>query len=85
MPKIVSLTELRTRRRMTQEALATQSGISQEHISRLEIGRSIPTQATLDALASVLGDQVYKIRFGTAKVYRKLGRPRKDERRSETT
>lgn len=80
MPKLLTLDEIRVRRNLTQQALAARTGLYQSQIANLELGRHKPTQATLDKLASALGEQVYRARYGWAKVYRKRGRPRRSER-----
>ena len=45
---------LRAERGMTQEALATKSGVSRQYIARLEIGRHDPSLSTLAKLAKAL-------------------------------
>jgi transcriptional regulator with XRE-family HTH domain len=39
---------------MTQDALATKSGVSRQYIARLEIGRHDPSLSTLAKLAKAL-------------------------------
>jgi len=45
---------LRAERGMTQDALATKSGVSRQYIARLEIGRHDPSLSTLAKLAKAL-------------------------------
>ena len=63
---------------LTQEQLAKATGISRSTIGKLEIGMHTPTQETLDKLAVVLGEQVYRGKFGWRKVLKKRGRPRRE-------
>ncbi len=43
--------ELRKARGLTQKQVSTLTGISQNYVSRLEVGRSVPTLRTLELLA----------------------------------
>lgn len=52
------LKDLRSAKGMTQEQLATASGIPQSHISRLERGHHSPSRKTLEKLAGALGVDV---------------------------
>ncbi len=79
MPKKLTLDEIRTRKGMTQEALASASGVSHSTIGKLETGMHKPTQATLDRLEAVLGEQVHRAKYGWRKVNKKRGRPRRTE------
>ena len=49
---------LRRERRMTQEQLASASGIRQSEISRIEGGNGNPTLKTIGALAHALGAEL---------------------------
>lgn len=49
---------LRIEKGMTQEDLATASGLPQSHISRLECGRHSPSHATVEKIAKALGVEV---------------------------
>ena len=56
--KCAWINRLITRRRdlkLTQQTLATESGVAQTEISRIERGRKSPTLDTFSRLASVLG------------------------------
>jgi transcriptional regulator with XRE-family HTH domain len=79
MPKRLTLDEIRTRKGMTQEALAKASGVSRSTIAKLELGEHLPTQETLGKLATVLGEQVHRAKYGWRKVHKKRGRPRRRE------
>jgi len=46
---------LRKARRLTQTALAARCGLSQESLSRMEIGKHSPSLAALDRIALALG------------------------------
>lgn len=46
--------EARKRAGLTQEQLASRAGITQSHLSRLELGKYVPTLATLERLARAL-------------------------------
>ncbi len=52
---VLRLREVRERRLMTQEELATQSGITQTQISALELGKHQPRFSTIKRLAAALG------------------------------
>lgn len=49
-----SLKRARTERSLTQDALALKTGITSQHIQRIERGKANPTLATVYALADVL-------------------------------
>ena len=51
---IARLKALRTKRGLTQTALAKQAGISREYLVRLEIGQQDPTLGTMTKLAKAL-------------------------------
>jgi transcriptional regulator with XRE-family HTH domain len=72
------LDEIRTRMGMTQRALAEQSGISRSTVAKLELGLHKPSPQTLTQLAGILGEQVYRAKYGWRKTYVKRGRPRRD-------
>ena len=78
MPRRVTLDELRAKKRMTQMQLASESGLSWSTIAQLELGKHAPSPATLDRLASVLGEQVRAAKWAWAKEYKRRGRPRRD-------
>jgi transcriptional regulator with XRE-family HTH domain len=46
---------LRTKRRLTQEALARRAGVSREHIARLEAALHDPRLSLLERIARALG------------------------------
>ena len=46
---------LRLTRRLTQNQLATLTGINQSHVSLMELGRLTPTQTQLEGMARALG------------------------------
>lgn len=46
--------EVRKRAGLTQEELAARSGLTQSHLSRLELGKYVPTLTTLERLARAL-------------------------------
>ncbi len=50
--------KLRTQKELTQEQLASASGLPQSHISRLEKGQHSPSHVTLTKLAAALGVQI---------------------------
>lgn len=52
---------MRTRRGLTQKALAKKAGISHGYLARLEIGRHDPSLSTLARLAKALGVPVGKL------------------------
>ncbi|HXA18739.1 MAG TPA: helix-turn-helix transcriptional regulator [Thermoanaerobaculia bacterium] len=52
------LRELRTKRGLTQIALAEMTGIQQNHISTIERGAKLPTLGTLIRLAAALDRKV---------------------------
>jgi transcriptional regulator with XRE-family HTH domain len=56
-PKVfgMRLKELRTKRAMSQDALARKIGVSREYIARLEGGHHDPPLSTLEKLAKALG------------------------------
>ena len=51
----IRIKELRDRAGMTQVELSEKSGISQEHISRIENGKFTPNVKTADRIAGALG------------------------------
>ena len=51
---IARLKALRTKRGLTQTALAKKAGISREYLVRLEIGQQDPTLGTMTKLAKAL-------------------------------
>ena len=56
-PRPVARTRIREARKragLTQEQLAAKAGITQSHLSRLELGKYVPTLATLERLARAL-------------------------------
>jgi len=53
--------EIRERQGMTQVELSQKSGISQEHISRIENGKFIPNVKTADKLAQAMGVKLIDI------------------------
>jgi transcriptional regulator with XRE-family HTH domain len=48
------LRDWRTKRKLSQRALADASGVSREYIARLELGQHDPTVSTLEKLARAL-------------------------------
>ena len=52
------LRQIRTRRKMTQEALAIKADVSRAYLSRLEMGRHDPPLSLLRRLAKALGVKV---------------------------
>jgi transcriptional regulator with XRE-family HTH domain len=52
------LKEARTRRKMSQAALAAKAGITREYVNKLEAGRYDPTVGVLQRLAKALGVKV---------------------------
>ncbi len=58
-----TLREARRRKGMTQDALATKSGVDQTHISSIEIGRRVPSDDVKQRLAKALGTAPSKLRF----------------------
>lgn len=73
----LTLDQIRQAASLTQHQLAAQSGVSWATIAKLELGLHKPTPATLDKLASVLGNEVHEARYGWRKTYTKRGRPRR--------
>ncbi|HTK89509.1 MAG TPA: helix-turn-helix transcriptional regulator [Verrucomicrobiae bacterium] len=57
----VRLRTIRTRRGMTQEALATKVGVSRAYLARLEMGRHDPPLSRLRKLAKALGASVAEL------------------------
>ena len=55
MALAVNLKRLRSRKGLTQEALARKAGVSLGYVARLEIGRHDPKLSTLKRLAKALG------------------------------
>jgi len=51
----IRIKEIRERVGMTQVELSKKSGISQEHISRIENGKFTPNVKTADRIAEALG------------------------------
>ena len=58
---IARLKALRTKRGLTQTALAKQAGISREYLARLEIGQQDPTLGTMTKLAKALKVRVVEL------------------------
>jgi transcriptional regulator with XRE-family HTH domain len=79
MPKRLTLDEIRTRRGLTQAALAAASGVSRSTVAKLETGEHLPTQETLGKLEAVLDEQVHRCKYGWRKLQKKRGRPRREE------
>jgi transcriptional regulator with XRE-family HTH domain len=55
MTQPLQVRELRLQRKMTQARLARASGVEQGYISRIETGKSGPSPAVLQRLATALG------------------------------
>ena len=53
--------EVRTRRKLTQQALAEAAGIPQTHVSAIELGQMSPSVITLVRLAIALDCKVTKL------------------------
>jgi transcriptional regulator with XRE-family HTH domain len=51
----------RTKRRMSQAALAAKAGITREYVNKLEAGRYDPTVGVLQRLAKALGVPVTEL------------------------
>ena len=51
----------RRKRKLTQEALASVSGVTATTIARLETGRNVPRVSTLTAIAAALGVTVHEL------------------------
>jgi len=58
------LKELRTKREMSQEALAKKIGVSREYVARLEGGHHDPPLSTLERLARALHVRVAELLEG---------------------
>jgi transcriptional regulator with XRE-family HTH domain len=52
------LAEARSRHRLDQQTLARRAGTSQAQISRIELGKTSPSIATLQRLLRVMGEQL---------------------------
>jgi transcriptional regulator with XRE-family HTH domain len=55
------LKEQRTKRKMSQDALAKKIGVSREYIARLEGGHHDPPLSTVEKLAKALGVKAAKL------------------------
>jgi transcriptional regulator with XRE-family HTH domain len=62
-PKVfgMRLKEQRTKRKMSQDALAKKIGVSREYIARLEGGHHDPPLSTVEKLAKALGVKAAKL------------------------
>lgn len=54
----MDIRELRISKKITQRQLAEKTGISQQHISKIENGEIAPTYATLEKIAKALGCEI---------------------------
>ena len=54
----MNIRELRISKKITQRQLAKKTGISQQHISKIESGEITPTYATLEKIAKALGCEI---------------------------
>lgn len=70
------LSDLRREANLTQVQLAEQSGMSEQAILKWEAGLHVPALESLQALARVLGSQVYEAEFGWKRDRKQRGRPR---------
>ncbi len=59
-----SLIKARLAKKLTQEELANQAGVTQNTITRLESGTTNPTVGTLSRVASVLGQELKLVAVG---------------------
>ena len=54
----MDIRKLRISRNITQRQLAELTGLSQQHISKIENGEIAPTYATLEKIANALGCEI---------------------------
>lgn len=56
-----TLKTLRTKKKLSQAALAQRAGLSREYVNKIEAGRYDPPLSTLNTLAKALGVTVTKL------------------------
>jgi transcriptional regulator with XRE-family HTH domain len=56
-----TLTTLRTKKKLSQAALAQRAGLSREYVNKIEAGRYDPPLSTLNSLAKALGVPVTEL------------------------
>jgi transcriptional regulator with XRE-family HTH domain len=69
-----NMLEVRTRRKLSQQAVAEKAGLSVSYISMLERGVRVPPLETLEVVAKALGVQPLQLLQGES------GRPRRGKR-----
>lgn len=65
-----AIRELREKRRLTQEAVAHEAGVTASTYGLIERGQSNPTWATVDDIASALGVSIVELAKGADKLKR---------------